>query len=142
MRAALVPWLVADGLAEISAFRMRPELQMGDDLVCRKMFRHGLEPVLASPRLAENLPELPALHAEPFLNLGARRTQEGIGGKLLGDGGRQRRLFLLGKLLGLHGAGLKRGVARLDGQREFGVGTGIFVPAIKLRLGWQRNQLL
>ena len=36
MRAALVTGLVAEGLAEISAFRMRPELQMGDDLVCRE----------------------------------------------------------------------------------------------------------
>jgi len=41
MRAALVPWLVAERLAEISDFRMRPELQMGDDLVCRETFRQA-----------------------------------------------------------------------------------------------------
>ena len=32
MRPALVAGLVAEGLAEIAAFRVRPELQMRDDL--------------------------------------------------------------------------------------------------------------
>jgi len=41
VRAALVAGLVAEGLAEIAAFRVRPKLQMRDDLVGSEGNRHG-----------------------------------------------------------------------------------------------------
>ena len=44
MRPALMARLIAEGLAEISAFRVRHELQVRDDLVCNQRFDcHQLE---------------------------------------------------------------------------------------------------
>ena len=48
----------------------------------------------------------------------------------------------LGELLGLDRTRLQRRVAGLDGQGELGIGAGIFVAAIELRLRRQRHQLL
>ena len=38
-RRAAIP--VPHGLPEIAAFRMRPKLEVGDDLVCGQRSRHG-----------------------------------------------------------------------------------------------------
>ena len=100
-------------------------------------YKFFLEPVLALADLAEDLVQLPPLHAEPLLDGGARRPQERIGGKLLRDGGGQRRLALLGKRGGFRGARAQRLVLRLDGQREAAIVVGIFVAAIERGLGRQ-----
>src|SRR5262245_8120537 len=103
--------------------------------------REALEPVLAAPDLAEDLPKLAPLHAEPLLDGGARRPEERVGGKLLRDRGRQRRRALLGKGGDFGGARAERVVLGLDGEREAAIVVGVFVAAIELGLWRQPREL-
>ena len=95
-----------------------------------------LSPVLALPDLAEFFHLGLSLHAEPLLDGGDMRTQEGIGLQLDADGGRQRRLAGGAELIDLLGALLQRLVLRLDGQRELGIGPACTRAAIDGRVLW------
>src|SRR5262249_48805735 len=85
----------------------------------------NLEPVLALPDLAEDFPKWLALHAEPLLDVGARRAQERIGDKLFADRRGQSGLALLGQRRRLRRARSERIVLRLDGEREAAILVGI-----------------
>src|SRR5665811_724310 len=104
--APSLPWTgrVAQPLAEpggaIRLCRQPPTRRARRaDLPTRGRYQEGaetshLEPVLPLAHFAEHFVQRPPLKAEARLNGRARRTQEGIGGKLLGDGRGQRGLAL------------------------------------------------